>query len=164
MDDLFASQRPAQIAVTDGIRQLTGFADTASLQSGLDEVLSISPWRQQQTPGGRTIRVRITNCGDYGWVSDARGYRYEATDPVTGAPWPALPEAWVQLAVRAASTAGCPDYRPNACLINRYEVGDSMGSHQDKNERDFRQPVVTVSLGLPAEFLIYGDTRGGTPA
>ena len=94
----------------------------------------------------------MTNCGAAGWVTDRAGYRYDAIDPETGKPWPPMSAVFFRLAVAAATDAGYPAFRPDACLINRYEPGARLSLHQDKNERDFANPIVSVSLGLPATF------------
>jgi alkylated DNA repair protein (DNA oxidative demethylase) len=107
------------------------------------------------------MSVEITSCGEVGWVSDRRGYRYEATDPITGNSWPQMPAVFKEVASRAASTAGYDKYVPDTCLINRYSVGSKMGMHQDRDERDFAQPIVSVSLGLPITFKFGGASRTG---
>ncbi|MEM1438283.1 MAG: alpha-ketoglutarate-dependent dioxygenase AlkB [Pseudomonadota bacterium] len=163
MQDLFASQRREIEPLGAGLVLLPGFADTTALLEALPDITAAAPFRQQQTPGGKTIAVSMTNCGALGWVSDRRGYRYQDTDPVSGERWPPLPESWSALATHAAALAGCPDYTPNVCLVNRYLPGQRLSSHQDLDERDFSQPVVTVSSGLPATFLVHGETRGGKP-
>jgi alkylated DNA repair protein (DNA oxidative demethylase) len=101
----------------------------------------------------------MTNCGAAGWVTDRTGYRYDAVDPESGRPWPALPEPFLAVAVAAATDAGYPDFVPDACLINRYEPSARLSLHQDKNERDMKQPIVSVSLGLPATFQFGGLKR-----
>jgi alkylated DNA repair protein (DNA oxidative demethylase) len=101
----------------------------------------------------------MTNCGKYGWVSDAHGYRYATLDPETGRPWPALPPVLAALAAEAATLAGYAEFTPDACLVNRYEPGARLTLHQDKDERDFSQPIVSVSLGVPATFLFGGSRR-----
>jgi alkylated DNA repair protein (DNA oxidative demethylase) len=121
------------------------------------------PFKNMQTRGGGRMSVAITNCGSLGWVSDQSGYRYSECDPESGRPWPPLPAAFRQLATSAAERAGFPRFEPDACLVNRYVPGASMGAHQDKNEKDFTQPIVSVSLGLPAIFLWYGESRAGSP-
>jgi DNA oxidative demethylase len=103
--------------------------------------------------------VAMTNCGQAGWVTDRSGYRYDARDPESGRPWPAMPAVFADLAVRAAAEAGFVGFRPESCLINRYEPGARMSLHQDRNERDFGQPIVSVALGLPAVFLFGGLKR-----
>src|SRR6266516_1658694 len=92
--------------------------------------------RNLVTPGGYTMSVAMTNCGRVGWVSDRSGYRYDPTDPDTGAPWPAIPATFLDLAVRAAAAAGFEGYDPDACLINRYVAGAKLGLHQDRDEKD----------------------------
>jgi alkylated DNA repair protein (DNA oxidative demethylase) len=106
----------------------------------------------------------MTNCGDVGWTSDARGYRYSAVDPDSGRPWPALPPAFVELARDAAAALGFDGYSPDACLINRYLPGARMGLHQDRDEGDKVAPIVSVSLGIPATFLFGGLKRSDKPA
>lgn len=112
-----------------------------------------------QTPGGYTMSVALTNCGTLGWTSDAQGYRYTRIDPLSGQPWPDLPEAFLRLAQAAAADAGFPGFTPDACLVNRYEPGARLSLHQDKNERDYDAPIVSVSLGMPALFLFGGHAR-----
>jgi alkylated DNA repair protein (DNA oxidative demethylase) len=112
-------------------------------------------------PPGVTMSVAMTNCGQAGWITDRSGYRYSATDPLSGRPWPALPPLFAAVAARAARTAGFGEFAPDACLINRYAPGARLSLHQDRNERDFSQPIVSVSLGLPAVFRIGGGTRSG---
>ena len=92
----------------------------------------------------------MTNCGDAGWLTDHAGYRYDRVDPETGQPWPAMPECFRELASRAADRAGYPGFVPDACLINRYAPGTRLTLHQDRDERDYGHPIVSVSLGLPA--------------
>ena len=163
MQDLFADQRRAVEPLGDGLVLLPGYADTAALLAALPAITASAPFRQQVTPGGKTIAVAMTNCGELGWVSDRRGYRYQDTDPESGRRWPAMPADWRELASRAAALAGCADYVPNVCLVNRYLPGQRLSSHRDLDERDFSQPVVTVSTGLPATFLVHGETRSGKP-
>jgi alkylated DNA repair protein (DNA oxidative demethylase) len=122
-------------------------------------VMQLAPFRHMMTPGGFAMSVATTSCGDLGWVSDKTGYRYAASDPLTGKAWPQMPASFKQLAKQAASMAGFANFEPDACLINRYQVGARMGLHQDKDERDFNQPIVSVSLGLPAVFQMGGFAR-----
>ena len=103
--------------------------------------------------------VAMTNCGQWGWVSDRRGYRYERLDPLGGRPWPLMPDAFFSLAHCAAQAAGFREFTPDACLINCYVPGTRLSLHQDKDERDFGAPIVSVSLGLPATFLFGGKSR-----
>ncbi len=123
------------------------------------QIQSVSPFRQMQTPGGYQMSVAITNCGDYGWVTDHQGYRYSAIDPLTQQSWPLMPPCLKQLATDSAAQAGYSDFEPDVCLINRYEIGARMSLHQDKDETDFSQPIVSISLGLPAVFQLGGMQR-----
>ena len=111
------------------------------------------------TPGGYVMSVAMANCGALGWVTDKTGYRYDRIDPETGAAWPPMPESFRCLATTAAASAGFDGFAPDACLINRYQPGAKLSLHQDKDERDFTAPIVSVSLGLPATFLFGGDKR-----
>lgn len=132
----------------------------APLLAAIDSIVAAAPLRQMVTPGGFTMSVALTNCGTFGWSSDRRGYRYVTVDPLTGQPWPALPAVFLELAQAAAREAGFDDFVPDACLINRYAPGAKLALHQDKDERDFGAPIVSVSLGLPAMFLFGGFERG----
>jgi alkylated DNA repair protein (DNA oxidative demethylase) len=163
--DLAAPARPpepALRAIAPGALLLCGFAlsSAEALLAAIADVTHAAPFRQMQTPGGKTMSVGLTNCGALGWVSDRSGYRYTERDPETQRCWPALPAVFLQLAQRAAAQAGFPGFVPDACLINRYEPGTRLSLHQDRNECDFEQPIVSVSLGLPATFLFGGDARG----
>jgi DNA oxidative demethylase len=127
--------------------------------AALNGVAAESPFRHMVTPGGHRMSVAMTNCGALGWVTDRKGYRYEARDPETQTKWPSMPEVFLRLGVNAAAEAGFPSFVSDACLINRYEVGAKMSLHQDQDEHDFNQPIVSVSLGLPATFLFGGAKR-----
>ncbi len=129
----------------------------------LREITAISPFRHLVTPGGHRMSVSMTSCGELGWMSDRKGYRYTAKDPRTGQPWPAIPKLFSELASDAAAAAGFPDYHPDACLINRYRAGNKLSLHQDKDEEDCGHPVVSFSLGLPATFLWGGFKRSDKP-
>ena len=159
-DDLLAKPRSRE-DLADGAFLLRGFAVdiSESLEKGLGAILAVAPFRHMVTPGGHRMSVAMTNCGPLGWVSDRRGYRYDGVDPDTGRPWPPLPEVFLDLALRAAAESGYRAFVPDACLINRYEPGSRLTLHQDRNERDFDAPIVSVSLGLPAVFLFGGDAR-----
>jgi alkylated DNA repair protein (DNA oxidative demethylase) len=109
------------------------------------------------------MSVAMTNCGAAGWVTDRRGYRYAPDDPDTGKPWPPMPQIFANLAARAAAAGGFENFRPDACLINRYAPGARLTLHQDRNERDFGEPIVSVSLGLPATFQFGGGKRTERP-
>jgi alkylated DNA repair protein (DNA oxidative demethylase) len=132
---------------------------TSQLLEDLHEVAARAPFRHMVTPGGYRMSVAMTNCGSRGWVTDRTGYRYDAIDPESGKPWPRMPAAFLRLANDAASHAGFDGFVPDACLVNRYEPGARLSLHQDRNERDFRQPIVSVSLGVPAKFLFGGTNR-----
>jgi alkylated DNA repair protein (DNA oxidative demethylase) len=140
---------------------LHGFALNldAALLAAVQLIHSAAPFRHLETPGGFRMSVAMTNCGNLGWVSDRRGYRYERCDPCSGNPWPSMPRVFVKLAEAAAAVSGFPGFAPDACLINRYEPGARLTLHQDKDERDLGAPIVSVSLGLPAVFLFGGNAR-----
>jgi len=128
----------------------------------LREVAAIAgeaPFRHMLTRGGQSISAAMTNCGDLGWISDRKGYRYAALDPERDKPWPRMPEGFRGEAVAAAREAGFADFSPDACLINRYAIGAKMGLHQDRDEADFAQPIVSFSFGLSASFLLGGAQR-----
>jgi alkylated DNA repair protein (DNA oxidative demethylase) len=134
-------------------------ADEAELLSALAQVIAEAPLRHMVTPGGYRMSVAMTNCGSLGWITERSGYRYGAIDPESGEPWPRMPVAFLNLAIKAAQEAGFPGFRPDACLINRYEPGSRLSLHQDRDEKDFSQPIVSVSLGIPATFLFGGERR-----
>jgi DNA oxidative demethylase len=163
MNPLFDSDPmpPSNERLEEGAVLLRGFA-TAEAPALVEEVVRVAqsaPFRRLTTPGGYTMSVAMTNCGRIGWVSDRAGYRYDAMDPDTGAPWPTMPARFLELAVRAAAEAGFAQYDPDACLINRYVAGAKLGLHQDRDEKDAWAPIVSVSLGLPAVFLWGGKRR-----
>ena len=142
---------------------LRGRADPATLAPMVAAVAAAAPFRFMTTKRGGQMSAAMTSCGDCGWVSDRRGYRYDALDPETGRPWPPLPSEFRHLAVASAAEAGFTDFMPDTCLINRYAIGAGMGLHQDADERDFDQPIVSVSLGLPTVFLVGGAERQERP-
>ena len=144
-----------------GVTLLRGFALRVEdeLLKELTRVAEAAPFRHMVTPGGFRMSVAMTNCGSVGWVSDRKGYRYDRIDPVGGEHWPEMPDVFLQLAADAATEGGFPHFAPDACLINRYEPGAKMSLHQDRDEKDFKQPIVSVSLGLPAVFQFGGLTR-----
>ncbi|WP_442108266.1 DNA oxidative demethylase AlkB [Pseudomonas sp. NUPR-001] len=160
--DLFAPQDPPQpYWVGTQAMVLPGFAlpQVQALLPALREVVALAPFRHMFTPGGLKMAVAMTNCGTLGWISDRHGYRYSPLDPLNQQPWPLLPEVLVQLASHAARLAGFDDFLPDACLVNCYRPGTRLSLHQDRDERDFSQPIVSVSLGLPAVFLLGGLAR-----
>lgn len=157
--DIFDNARTQELG--PGAMMLHGFAvpQEAKLVADLNEVVALAPFRYMLTPGGHSMSVAMTNCGSLGWVTDLTGYRYDALDPEDGQPWPPMPESFLALAEAAATEAGFPAFIPDACLINRYEPGAKLSLHQDKDERDMSQPIVSVSLGLPAVFVFGGTKR-----
>ncbi len=140
---------------------LRGFARPveAELLAAISEIEAQAPFRRMFTPGGHQMSVAMTNCGNAGWVTDRSGYRYDRIDPGSGKPWPAMPSVLRELAESAAGEAGFAGFVPDACLINRYEPGAKMSLHQDRDEKDYSAPIVSVSLGLPAIFLFGGPRR-----
>lgn len=158
--DLFGINPERQEIVSDVVL-LKGFAVPVeiTLLTDLASVIEAAPFRHMITPGGFAMSVAMTNCGELGWVTDKTGYRYDVLDPLTGKPWPEMPTSLMALAHEAAIKAGYVDFKPDACLINRYQVGARMSLHQDKDERDFNQPIVSVSLGVPAVFQLGGFKR-----
>lgn len=163
MDDLFTDL--SRLIIEPGAMLLGGFAlpiDRALLDA-IATLTEAAPFRHLETPGGRRMSVAMTNAGRLGWVSDRRGYRYDAIDPLSGRPWPAMPAAFADLARDAAAAAGFAGFAPDACLINRYAPGSRLSLHQDRDEQDFAQPIVSVSLGVEARFLWGGAERGDRP-
>jgi DNA oxidative demethylase len=160
-----ADLAPATLDLEPGARLLRGFAvaKAQALVDAISRVVEAAPLRHMVTARGWRMSVAMSNCGEAGWVSDRRGYRYDPIDPETGRPWPAMPAAFSELATQAAAAAGFERFVPDACLINRYEPGAKLSMHQDKNERDLDAPIVSVSLGLPATFLWGGAQRGDRP-
>jgi alkylated DNA repair protein (DNA oxidative demethylase) len=153
-------------ALAPGAVLLRGFAVPRETQllKDLAAVAAQAPFRHMITPGGYRMSVAMTNCGALGWVTDRSGYRYDSTDPESANPWPPMPEAFVRLAADAAVQAGFPGFAPDACLVNRYLPGARLTLHQDRNERDYRAPIVSVSLGVPAVFLFGGTKRSDKAA
>jgi alkylated DNA repair protein (DNA oxidative demethylase) len=166
--DLFAATpAPARRdePLCEGAMVLRGFAlaSEAVLLQALDAITAQAPFRHLVTPGGLRMSVAMTNAGSLGWVSDRRGYRYDPIDPDSGRPWPPMPAVFLQLADAAAAHAGFTGFVPDACLLNRYEAGARLSLHQDRDERDLGQPIVSVSLGIPAVFLFGGLQRADRP-
>lgn len=160
--DLFSDNQPKwRENLFDGAVVLRGFALDAetTLIADMDNIITQSPPKKMYTPSGLAMSVTTTSCGSVGWVSDSYGYRYTPRDVQSQQQWPAMPESFLMLAQGAATQAGFDNFLPNSCLINRYEPGARLTLHQDKNEKDFSQPIVSVSLGLPAIFLMGGLLR-----
>ncbi|NVK36147.1 MAG: alpha-ketoglutarate-dependent dioxygenase AlkB [Rhodobacteraceae bacterium] len=147
------------MTTSSGFRLLPEYFDRPLQQQLVDtlrDLLSEAPLFQPVMPRtGKAFSVRMSNCGSLGWVSDINGYRYQANHPVTGKPWPQMPDVLRDLWHDVAP--GAPE--PEACLINFYEPGARMGLHQDRDEEMFEAPVVSVSLGDTATFRIGGQTR-----
>jgi DNA oxidative demethylase len=142
-----------------GLRFYPGYLDRdrqAALLADLDEIFAAAPLYTARMPkSGRPMSVRMSNCGPLGWISDEAGYRYEATHPVTGQPWPPMPAALIA----AWNDLGGYIHPPQACLINYYGPEAKMGLHQDRDEEDFDAPVVSLSLGDACLFRIGGQRR-----
>ena len=163
MTDLFDLEATQKLQ--DGAMLLRGRAlpVESALLAAIDRIAAQAPFRRMVTPGGFQMSVAMTNCGSVGWVTDRTGYRYDSRDPDSGAPWPAMPDVFLALARDAAEDAGFTGFVPDACLINCYEPGARLSPHQDKDERDYAHPVVSVSLGLPATFQFGGLKRSDRP-
>lgn len=153
------------VSLGEGGMVLRGFArgEASALIAAVDEVAAAAPFRNMITPGGFRMSVAMTNCGNAGWITDRKGYRYTPVDPMTGHPWPPIPALFLRLAAAAADAAGYPSFEPDACLMNMYEAGTRLSLHRDENERDLTAPIVSVSLGLPAIFLFGGNSRSDRP-
>jgi alkylated DNA repair protein (DNA oxidative demethylase) len=161
--DLFdgAEVLPKREPIGEGALLLRGFARPIQhdLLSAVSRVAEQARFRRLFTPGGHQMSVAMTNCGSLGWVSDRTGYRYDAIDPDSGQPWPQMPSIFRELAGQAAAQAGFPGFHPEACLVNCYEPGTRLSLHQDRDEKNYDAPIVSVSLGLPATFLWGGLKR-----
>lgn len=164
-EGMHAEPGEAYRSLVPGAALLRGFAitDERRLLRDLDDVVRAAPFRHMVTPGGFRMSVAMTSCGALGWISDRTGYRYVPLDPERGVAWPPMPASFRDLAKAAAARAGFLDFEPDACLVNRYEPSARLTLHQDKNERDFSAPIVSISLGLPAIFL-FGGTERACPA
>ena len=156
---------PARETIADGAMLLRGFARPIQhdLLTAIDGIIAQAPFRHMITPGGYQMSVAMTNCGSLGWVTDRTGYRYDAIDPSTGRPWPDMPKIFRELAGQAAAQAGFAGFCPEACLVNCYEPGARLSLHQDRDEENYDEPIVSVSLGLPATFLWGGLKRTDRP-
>jgi alkylated DNA repair protein (DNA oxidative demethylase) len=163
--DMLDGTERGSVSLGDGAALLRGFAraEAARLVQAVHGVTEAAPFRHMITRGGYRMSVAMTNCGAVGWVTDGTGYRYDRTDPATGRPWPPMPEPFLALARRAAAECDFAGFEPDACLVNEYQPGARLSLHQDADEVDFTQPIVSVSLGLPAVFLLGGADRGDRP-
>ena len=162
--DLFADDphAPKPLRLGEEAVLLRGFAlgEADALLADIAAITSRAPFRHMITPGGKSMSVATSSCGDLGWVSDLHGYRYASADPLTGQPWPKIPGHWLDMAERAKQAAGfAATSAPDACLINRYAPGARLSLHQDRDERDFSVPIISISLGLPVVFLWGGNRR-----
>ena len=127
-----------------------------ALVEDLRSIIARAPLFSPETPYGRPMSVRMTSAGVYGWYSDRKGYRYTKHHP-NGSPWPPIPDRVLKIWRHVSGVAR----EPECCLINFYSGTARMGMHQDKDEADFRWPVVSISLGDDALFRIGNTTRGG---
>lgn len=158
---LFEEAQKGREELAEGAAILRGFAlaDAPKLWACVQDITGAAPFRRMITPGGLPMSAGMTNCGKLGWVSDRSGYRYDALDPLSQRPWPGMPPLFFRLAQEAAAEVGFKNFQTDACLINDYLPGAKLTLHQDKNEEDFSQPIVSVSLGLPAVFQFGGLKR-----
>jgi alkylated DNA repair protein (DNA oxidative demethylase) len=166
IDSLFSAEtQPSIEPIAEGVILLRAFCrdEAPALLEAIAQIAADSPFRQMIVPSGHTMSVAMTNCGDLGWITDRTGYRYTTLDPLTDKPWPPMPTPFRDLAERAATAANFPRFTSNACLMNRYAPGTRLSLHQDKNEKDYTHPIVSVSLGLPATFLLGTLRRTDTP-
>jgi len=149
------------VELGQGTKLLNKFAHHMSVEllQQLNKLIQISPFRNMIAPNGHAMSVAMTNCGIVGWVSDHKGYCYSTIDPLTGKNWPDMPTAFEKLAVSAAESAGYTDFSPSCCLINKYQPGTKLSLHQDKNENNLSAPIVSVSLGVMATFVLGGLSR-----
>ena len=148
---------PQVLNLGHGIFHIKHLACTESCLKLIDEITQKVPMRHMMTPMGYPTKASMSNCGTYGWVSDLNGYRYSELDPISQQPWPALPLEFLQIHQSACQLANLPSFLPDACLINRYEIGQAMGRHKDKDEQDTSWPIVSISLGLSAVFDVHPD-------
>jgi alkylated DNA repair protein (DNA oxidative demethylase) len=152
---------PQKIEVAQGAAYYPGFLDLAAQRALLDDlravIASVPLYRPRMPRTGKAFSVQMTNCGPLGWVSDIDGYRYQPTHPETREPWPQMPQALLKAWRELSGVA----FEPEACLVNHYAEGTRLGLHQDRDEREFAAPVVSLSLGDSALFRFGGTTRNG---
>ena len=148
------------LVLPKGVRHIPGHLDRDEQQSLLEEIRAVvrqAPlYRPEMPRSGKPFSVRMTNCGDLGWVADRIGYRYQDRHPVAGTPWPPIPDRLLQLWNDLTGFA----VPPQACLVNFYDPSARMGLHQDRDESDFSAPVLSISLGDACLFRIGGTERG----
>ena len=143
----------------EGFSLFSSVLDRAAQSRLVETVLDAArdaPFYRPVTPGGKPFSVETTNLGPLGWVSDRKGYRYQPTHPLTGQPWPPMPDVLRDI----WSRYGGADVPPDACLVNLYRDGARMGLHQDKDEESFEHPVVSISLGDTAVFRVAPPEGG----
>lgn len=154
-----AAGGPAPSRTIRGAALFEGMLDAArqaALVEDIRRIAEVAPFFAPTTRFGQKMSVKMTAAGRYGWYSDARGYRYEPRHPGGGG-WPAIPDSVLAIWARISGVSRAPE----CCLVNYYGKGARMGLHQDRDEADFRWPVVSVSLGDEALFRIGNETRGG---
>lgn len=165
MSDLFTPQigdrKPEVIDLGNGVFHIKQLVPSHLFFHHINLIAEQAPFRKMMTPMGHSTQVSMTNCGHYGWISDKNGYRYSPVDPISEKAWPNLPAEFLQIHRYACQLAGIPFFMPDACLINRYEIGLAMGRHQDKDEKNTSWPIVSISLGLSAVFQIFSAQRTG---
>lgn len=148
------------LVLPKGVRHIPGHLDRDEQHSLLEEIRAVvrqAPlYRPEMPRSGKPFSVRMTNCGELGWVADRSGYRYQDRHPVTGSPWPPIPDRLLDL-WNDLSGYSAP---PQACLVNFYDSSARMGLHQDRDESDFSAPVLSISLGDACLFRIGGTGRG----
>jgi DNA oxidative demethylase len=148
-----------RIEIIPGLVHYPAYLDRAAqedLRDALRDVVRAAPLYPPRMPKtGKPFTVRMTNCGPLGWVSDEHGYRYQPTHPVTGVSWPPIPA--IALAAWRALAPDAP--APEACLVNFYDASARMGLHQDRDEKDFSAPVLSLSLGDSCLFRVGGTKR-----
>ncbi|MBL8629758.1 MAG: alpha-ketoglutarate-dependent dioxygenase AlkB [Rhodospirillaceae bacterium] len=155
-EDLWAPELPPGFVLQ---AQALSLDRQKALLAAVRDIEAIAPLSRLRTKGGGLTSAAMTNCGDAGWWSDAKGYRYETTNPATGAPWPAMPPVFWDTVREVAGHSPWPDFEPDACLINFYTPAAKMGLHQDRDEKDFKHPIITVCLGDDADFQVGGALR-----
>lgn len=158
--DLFPPDLPL------GFDHLSGVLDAEAqrrLLAAVRRVVAKAPYRQARTKSGGLYSAQLTNCGRVGWWSDRKGYRYTASQPESEDPWPAMPKVFTETLAQVLAGTVAEGFSADACLMNHYEKGAKMGLHQDKDEADLTQPIVTICLGADADFQIGGLQRSDRP-